>query len=124
MKYPQKIFRAIQLVETGGHPDPEHALGAAGEYGPYQITEQYWLDAVEHSGIGGTFEDVSNPWYAQLIMIHYFDRYAKNDKLETLARIHNGGPRGASLKSTDKYWLKIKEALHADNHIRYRNERN
>tara|TARA_R100001510_G_C7656200_1_gene215984 strand:+ start:2714 stop:3094 length:381 start_codon:yes stop_codon:yes gene_type:complete len=123
VKYPQKIFRAIKQVETGGHPDPEHALGAAGEYGPYQITEQYWLDAIEYSDLGGKYEDVSNEWYAQLVMIAYFERYCKNDSLECLARTHNGGPQGEYKTSTDSYWFKIKEALNAEDDIRYRDKR-
>ena len=41
-----KLFHAIQMVETGGDPNPENAIGDGGEaIGPYQIHELYWQDA-------------------------------------------------------------------------------
>ena len=38
----------------------------------------------------------------------YWDRHTPDWKPETLARVHNGGPNGYYLKSTDKYWEKFK----------------
>ncbi len=31
--------------------------------------------------------------------------------LETLARCHNGGPRGPTKRATEQYWLKVKENM-------------
>jgi hypothetical protein len=41
----------------------------------------------------------------------YWSRYAKAWTHEELARIHNGGPRGAKVKVTLGYWAKVCAAL-------------
>ncbi len=102
---PIYLFEAIRLVETGGHEDPTNALGDDGKsLGPYQISKAYWLDAIQHCPeIGGRYEDVKIGRYAERIMMAYWDRYAPDETWETLARIHNGGPRGHERSSTDRY---------------------
>lgn len=76
--------------------------------GAYQITPAYWVDATEHNPqLGGCFLNVKDPWYAEWVMISYWERYAPNTKLETLARIHNGGPNGHVKESTKDYWRKV-----------------
>lgn len=118
--YPRSLFNAIRVVETGGHPDPEHAAGDAGEYGPYQITPEYWMDAINHKPeIGGSYKDVSNQYYAEWIMMSYWDKWSPNYNTETLCRIHNGGPYGHTSTKTNKYWKRIKEVLNANNNIRH-----
>tara|TARA_X000001388_G_scaffold43384_3_gene30480 strand:- start:5928 stop:6284 length:357 start_codon:yes stop_codon:yes gene_type:complete len=112
MQYPRRLFDAIRFVETGGEEDPSAANGLAGEIGPYQITEQYYIDALEkHPQLKGTFEECRNQYFAEWVMMAYWDRYAKGDSFEELARLHNGGPNGAALKSTQKYWELVQEAL-------------
>tara|TARA_Y100001963_G_C6749110_1_gene433182 strand:+ start:177 stop:755 length:579 start_codon:yes stop_codon:yes gene_type:complete len=111
---PRYLFDAIRQVETGGHPDPTNAKGDGGRsLGPYQISYPYWLDAVQkHPEIGGLYEDVRNPWYAELVMLAYWSRYAPDSKFETLCRIHNGGPRGhLKLSATQSYWEKVESCL-------------
>tara|TARA_R100000458_G_C8238741_1_gene218359 strand:- start:84 stop:440 length:357 start_codon:yes stop_codon:yes gene_type:complete len=116
------------MVETGFNPD---TVGQAGELGPYQITAAYWVDALEHCPeLGGKYMDVLNPWYAEWVMVSYWERYAPNTKLETLARIHNGGPNGHYKNETEPYWSKVREQLldidpgliHADFDLRHRDE--
>lgn len=113
----QFLFDAIRMVETGGHPDPANAIGDGGlSLGPYQITEAYWKDAIQHRPeIGGRYEDVKKASYAERIMMAYWDRYSPDDNAETLARIHNGGPRGHRRSSTDAYWLRVRQAMDSSN---------
>ena len=113
MMKPISLFDAIRQVETGGHPDPENAIGDGGKsIGPYQISLAYWMDANEHDhSIGGTYRDVRKREYAERIMMAYWDRYSPDDHPETLARIHNGGPLGHEKKATDFYWAKVRAAL-------------
>ena len=105
-----KVFAAIRLVETGGHPDPYSARGAAGELGPFQITRAYYEDAIEHdpSLTGIEFEGVRDSHIARLIMMAYFDRYATEFTAEELCRLHNGGP---SKQYTDDYWHKCEQLI-------------
>jgi len=130
-KYPRVLFRAIREVETGGCKKPSEAVGEAGELGPYQISPAYFVDAKEYvPELNGEYKDVRCPYYAELIMMAYWERYAPNDKLETLARIHNGGPDGLWKKSTDVYWSKVRDVIsniqpgmiYADFDLRYRDE--
>lgn len=107
------LLDAIRAVETGGHPDPSNAVGDKGKaIGPYQIHRVYWQDAVEYDpSIGGVYEDCRNEQYARLIVIAYLSRYAPNWNAETIARIHNGGPKGHTKKATVKYWFKVRKIL-------------
>ena len=113
------FFSAILLVETGGHPDPDNAIGADGELGAYQITEAYWKDAVEHRpelvANGETFQNVRDRGYAKKIVMSYIDRYEPdNFDIEAWARLHNSGPNWRrKTHLTDKYWGKVFD--HVDN---------
>lgn len=111
--YPRSLFNAIREVETGGHPDPNNAEGDGGKsLGAYQISHAYWYDALEkHPAIGGTYEDVRNPFYAEWVMLAYWDRFAPDETYETLSRIHNGGPMGYIRRSTNNYWKKVQRCL-------------
>jgi hypothetical protein len=109
-----EFFYAIGTVESG-HDD--NAVGDGGaSIGRYQIQKAYWLDATEYDKtIGGRYEDVRNPAYARRVMVAYFKRYARQaweaKDWQTLARIHNGGPRGHEKQATVKYWEKVKKEL-------------
>jgi len=101
------FFAAIAKVETNGTPQ----RGQDNEIGTYQIRESYWID----SGVDGEFEQCWNDIYARQVMLGYWQRYcpkALSDlDFETLARIHNGGPKGAIKDCTKSYWKKIKESF-------------
>lgn len=109
------FFSAILLVETGGHPDPDNAIGAAGELGAYQITEPYWRDAVEHRpelvANGETYQNVRDRGYAKKVVMSYIDRYEPdNFDIEAWARLHNSGPNWRNkMHLTDEYWGKVFE---------------
>ena len=111
--WPRSLFDAIRQVETGGEADPRMAEGDGGRaIGPYQISHSYWYDAIRaHPEISGTYEDVREAHYAELIMLAYWDRYAPDDTYETLSRIHNGGPLGHLRDATQDYWRKVQAWL-------------
>lgn len=107
----EKFLAAVRQVESSGKDNLVGDNGAA--IGPYQIHKAYWKDAVEFDkSIGGKYEDCFNHEYAKKVVKAYLRRYAPKDaSYETLARIHNGGPRGGSKTATIGYWKKVKRVL-------------
>jgi hypothetical protein len=110
------ILDAIEAVETGGHADPANAVGDQGRaLGCMQIHRVYWQDAVEHDpslvANGETYDSVRDRAYARRVVMAYWSRYAKSWDSETLARVHNGGPKGATKRATLGYWAKVKAKL-------------
>ena len=110
----RSLLDAIRQVETGGHANPKNAKGDGGRsLGPYQISKAYWKD----SGVPGRYQMVRSTFYAERVMIGYWKRYcpralAKRD-WQTLARIHNGGPKGTSNRRTLPYWRRVQAKLSA-----------
>ena len=105
-----RLLDAIEQVESGGR----NVVGDNGKaIGPMQIHRVYWQDAIEHDpSIGGVYADCQDPQYARRVVRAYMDRYApKGASDETLARIHNGGPRGHRRDATIKYWNKVRKHL-------------
>jgi hypothetical protein len=115
---PTPILDAIEKVETGGQRDPANAIGDGGKaLGPMQIHRVYWLDAVEHDpslvANGETYDSVRDRAYARRVVMAYWSRYAKSWDSQTLARVHNGGPKGHTKRATLGYWAKVKAKLGA-----------
>ena len=107
------ILDAIRAVETGGHPDPANAVGDGGRaLGPYQIHRAYWLDATErHPALRALgYESVRDQATAERVVLAYLTRYAPDWNLATVARIHNGGPRGHRKSATVPYARRVEEA--------------
>lgn len=108
----RRILDALRQVETGGSRDPDRAVGDDGRaLGAYQIHRVYWLDAVEHepSLKARGYEAVTDRAYAERVVLAYLSRYARDWSIDTIARIHNGGPRGATgtrRRATDGYAAK------------------
>jgi hypothetical protein len=119
LTYPFELFQSIRTVETGGHKNPNYAVGLSGEVGAYQITEAYLHDALEHCpNLKKLNKTVHDPYYAEAVMISYWDRYASSGDYETLCKLHNGGPQGP-YKSSNVYWEKVKHELEKRTGIRY-----
>lgn len=105
------LLRAIRHVESAGN---DHAVGDAGRSrGPYQIQRGYWRD-----GGGESKRYLLDVWSADAcrpVILGYWRRYAPKalaaGDLETLARVHNGGPAGAKNPATADYWLRVKNQL-------------
>ena len=103
------FFHALAQVESNHNDD---AIGDGGaSIGRYQIQRPYWID----SRIPGSYEQVRDKAYAERVMRAYWKRYCPkayhSRDYETMARIHNGGPRGNKKKATIPYWNKVKEAM-------------
>jgi hypothetical protein len=109
----RQFLDAIRQVETGGEPNGgRDSTGDNGRsIGPYQIGLAYWKD----SRVSGQWADVRDRTYAERVMMAYWKRYAPaalaSNDFETLARVHNGGVRGASKNATIPYWRKVQAAM-------------
>lgn len=103
---PDSFFRALHLVETSGKRGA--ILGDGGKaLGPLQIHRGYHAD----SGVGGEYSRCADLDYSKRVVSAYLQRYApaawaKGD-VTTLARIHNGGPRGDTKPATINYAAKV-----------------
>lgn len=113
------LLDAIQEVETGGEEDPSEALGDQGaSLGPYQIKRAYFEDARQEMGDEDKqrpYTDVRVAGFARRVVIAYWKRYAPdalaNKDAFTLARIHNGGPKGDKKAKTAPYARKVLVAM-------------
>jgi hypothetical protein len=103
---PASFFRALHVVETSGRTGA--ILGDQGRsLGPLQIMRAYHAD----SRIGGDYARCADLDYSKRVVSAYLQRYAPAawaaGDVTTLARIHNGGPRGASKPATVAYAAKV-----------------
>ena len=104
---PASFFRALHVVETSGRTGP--ILGDGGKaLGPLQIHRAYHAD----SRVAGDYSRVADLDYSKRVVSAYLQRYAPAaawaaGDVVTLARIHNGGPRGASKPATVAYGDKV-----------------
>ncbi len=103
---PDGFWRALHLVETSGRIGP--ILGDGGKaLGPLQIHRSYHQD----SRVAGAYERVADLDYSKRVATAYLQRYAPAawaaGDVETLARIHNGGPRGHLKPATKGYGAKV-----------------
>ena len=111
----RNLLDALCQVESNCDPSK---VGKAGEIGPYQILECYWIDAIEYDpSIGGTYKDCLDKKYAESIIHAYWNRYCIERRLgrkptdEDRIRIHNGGPNGYKKDATIKHWKKVEKIL-------------
>jgi hypothetical protein len=104
---PDSFWRAIHLVETSGRTGP--TIGDNGKaLGPLQIHRAYHAD----SRVAGDYSRVAELDYSKRVATAYLKRHApaawKAGDVETLARVHNGGPRGHLKAATKGYAAKVK----------------
>ena len=107
---PESFWRALHQVETSGRTGA--ILGDNGKsLGPLQISRAYWQDA----RVGGSYSQVTSIVYARRVATAYLQRYAPQawaqGDVETLARIHNGGPSGHRKSATLGYAEKVRRAM-------------
>lgn len=110
------LLTALSIVESNGRTNIR-VLDTNGKYsyGCLQIQDLYLLD----SGLNYKLEDLYSKEVSFAIAKAYLTRYGRSYErrtgkvatYEVLARIHNGGPRGAEKVATVKYWTKVKAAL-------------
>ncbi len=101
------FWRALHIVETSGRTGP--ILGDGGKaLGPLQIHRGYHQD----SRVAGDYSRVSDLNYSKRVATAYLKRYAPEawaaGDVETLARVHNGGPRGQLKAATKSYGARVK----------------
>lgn len=106
----EDFAHAINQVETGGKSG--YILGDKGHsLGPMQIQENYFLD----SQTKGHYLQCTNYNFSCVVVKNYLKRFnpeaLKKKDWETCARIHNGGPKGASDPHTIIYWRRVKKFL-------------
>jgi len=104
---PASFFRALHIAETSGKRGP--IIGDGGKaLGPLQIHRAYHAD----SRVAGDYSRVADLAYSKRVATAYLKRHApeawaKGD-VETLARVHNGGPRGHIKPATKGYGVRVK----------------
>jgi hypothetical protein len=104
---PDSFFRALHIVETSGRTGP--ILGDNGKaLGPLQIHRSYHAD----SRVAGDYSRVADLDYSKRVATAYLKRHAPvawaAGDVETLARVHNGGPRGHLKPATKGYGVRVK----------------
>jgi hypothetical protein len=104
---PASFFRALHVVETSGKRGA--ILGDNGKaLGPLQIHRAYHAD----SRVAGDYSRVADLDYSKRVATAYLKRYApaawKAGDVETLARVHNGGPKGHLKPATKGYGVRVK----------------
>lgn len=110
------FLRRIAAVESGCDDGAVNA--AEGAYGRYQIRAAYLADANDYLGTTYTLSEMHDPAKAAAVVRGYLMRYgARRERAtgrpvteEELARIHNGGPDGASRDATLPYLRLFREA--------------
>jgi len=102
-----RLIDAVHQVETSGRLGAIKGDGGRA-LGPLQIHRAYWLD----SRVPGRYEDCARLDYSRRVFRAYMARYAPRVRdFETLARIHNGGPKGHKKPATKPYWRKVERNL-------------
>ena len=104
---PDSFWRALHIVETSGRTGP--IVGDQGRaLGPVQIHRGYHAD----SRVAGDYSRVADLAYSKRVATAYLKRYAPEawaaGDVETLARVHNGGPRGHLKTATKSYGARVK----------------
>ncbi len=110
-----RFFKALHQVESSGRTG--RVIGDNGKaLGPLQIHREYFQDAAEADpSLGNNYNQVTDLGFAKRVVTAYLKRYAPKavaaNDFQTLARIHNGGPRGHKNPATLGYWTKVRKNL-------------
>ena len=110
------FLRALSEVESGTNDLSVNKRENA--HGRYQIRPCYLADANEFLGTSYSLEDMHDPATANTVVWAYLTRWGEAYEKRTgqaatpivLARIHNGGPRGAERSCTLGYARRFERA--------------
>jgi hypothetical protein len=107
---PDSFFRALHIVETSGKLGP--TIGDQGRaLGPLQIHKSYHAD----SRVAGDYSRCADLEYSKRVATAYLQRYAPQawaaGNIEVLARVHNGGPKGAIKPATKGYAVRVQALM-------------
>lgn len=117
MEIDQTFLDALAAVETNGN---DAAINFAEDaHGRYQIRAGYLADGNAALGTRYTLAEMHDPQKAERVVRAYLSRYGRAFERRTgheataadLARIHNGGPRGAERYDTVGYSVRFLAAL-------------
>ena len=112
MEIDQTFVDAIAAVETNGNDAAVNEREDA--HGRYQIRAAYLADANRFLGSSYTLADMHDQAKAERVVMAYLRHYGTErgvTSLYDLARIHNGGPKGAEKRSTLDYGARVWETL-------------
>jgi soluble lytic murein transglycosylase-like protein len=102
------LLSALIQIESHGN---DHARGHHGELGALQIRPIMVRDVNRLMGTSYTHQQVTNRATAVFIANAYFAHYGRNLSDESLARLWQGGPRGAKKSSTRLYGKRVMREL-------------
>lgn len=106
------LISAIMAVETGGHRNPDMAVGDGGRaIGALQIHRAVVEDVNRFAGTSYTWKGMTNRADARRVCDLYLRKWAKGKSPEDAARIWNGGPSGHTKSATKSYWTKVNRHL-------------
>jgi len=116
------LIQALIAVEAGGSANPDRAEGdyvngVPTAHGCLQISDIMLADVNRITGSAISQDALYDRHISVNICLVYLSHYGTEERLghpatsEDLARIWNGGPRGAWKASTEIYWLKVKAQL-------------
>jgi hypothetical protein len=111
---PDSFFRALHIVETSGKLGPtlgDYVNGKPQALGPLQIHKSYHAD----SRVAGDYSRCADLEYSKRVATAYLQRYAPQawaaGNIEVLARVHNGGPKGAIKPATKGYAVRVQALM-------------
>ena len=111
-RIPADLLDAIAAVETNA--DDAAVNEREDAHGRFQIRAAYLADANRFLGSSYTLADMHDQAKAERVVMAYLRHYGTErgvTSLYDLARIHNGGPKGAEKRSTLDYGARVWEAL-------------
>ena len=109
------LLSALIQIESGGN---DHARGRHGELGALQIRPIMVRDVNRIMGTHYTYAQVTNRATAMFIAQSYLAHYGRNLSDESLARLWQGGPRGAKKSSTRAYARRVMRELDRQRTVR------
>ena len=102
------LLSALIQIESNGN---DQARGRHGELGALQIRPIMVRDVNRIMGTHYTHQQVTNRTIAVFIAQSYFAHYGRNLSDESLARLWQGGPKGAKKSFTRAYGRRVMREL-------------
>ena len=102
------LLSALIQIESNGN---DHAKGRHGELGALQIKPILVRDVNRIMGTSYTHAQVTNRAISIFIAESYLAHYGRNLSDESLARLWQGGPKGAKKPSTRAYGKRVMREL-------------
>ena len=109
------LLSALIQIESGGN---DQAKGRHGELGALQIKSIMVRDINRIMGTHYAHQQVTNRATATFIANAYLSHYGRNLSDESLARLWQGGPRGAKKSSTRAYARRVMRELDRQRTVR------